>query len=82
MPKATSLTPEALEPQTPMPLAATKQRGQKAVTDKIEPLQIRIPHSQVKAIKMAALEAEQTVSDFMLACFHAYMRKRKHASMP
>ena len=79
MPKATSLTPEALEPQTPMPLAATKQRSQKAVTDKIEPLQIRIPHSQVKAIKMAALEAEQTVSDFMLACFHAHMKATKHA---
>lgn len=82
MPKATSLTPEALEPQTPMPLAATEQRGQKAATDKIEPLQIRIPHSQVKAIKMAALEAEQTVSDFMLACFHAYMKKSKHEIMP
>ena len=78
MPKATSLTPEALEPQRVAPLAATKQRGQKADTDKIEPLQIRIPHSQVKAIKMAALEAEQTVSDFMLACFHACMEKRKH----
>ena len=82
MPKAMSLTPEALEPQTPTPLAATKQRGQKTATDKIEPLQIRIPHSQVKAIKMAALEAEQTVSDFMLACFHACMGKRKHGSMP
>jgi len=80
MPKATSLTPEALEPHQTTPLAATKQRGQKADTDKIEPLQIRIPHSQVKAIKMAALEAEQTVSDFMLACFHAYMEKRKHAN--
>jgi hypothetical protein len=78
MPKATSLTPEALETPQTIPLAATKQRGQKAETDKIEPLQIRIPHSQVKAIKMAALEAEQTVSDFMLACFHAYIEKRKH----
>ena len=59
MPKATGLTPEALEPHKATPLAATKQRGQKADTDKIEPLQIRIPHSQVKAIKMAALDAEQ-----------------------
>ena len=78
MPKATSLTPETLAPLKATPFAATKQRGQKADTDKIEPLQIRIPHSQVKAIKIAALEAEQTVSDFMLACFHAYMKKRKH----
>lgn len=82
MPKATSLTPDALEPQKLTPLAATKQRVQKAETDKIEPLQIRIPHSQVKAIKMAALEADQTVSDFMLACFYAYMEKIRHGNMP
>jgi len=29
VPKATSLTPEALTPQQTTPLAATKQRGQK-----------------------------------------------------
>jgi hypothetical protein len=31
----------------------------------------------VKAIKVAAAEAEQTVSEFMLACFHAHMQTRK-----
>lgn len=39
------------------------------------PLQIRIPAAEVKAIKRAALEADQTISDFMLACFHAYMKR-------
>jgi hypothetical protein len=27
-----------------------------------------------KAIKRAALDADQTISDFMLACFHASMK--------
>ena len=39
------------------------------------PLQIRIPAVDAKAIKRAALDADQTISDFMLACFHASMRK-------
>lgn len=83
MPKATSLTPEALEPQKTTPLAATKQRGQKAKAEKMEPLQIRIPPAEVKAIKMAALEDDYpTVSAFMLTCFHAYMEKRKHGKRP
>ena len=39
------------------------------------PLQIRIPAEDAKAIKRAALEADQTISEFMLACFHASMNK-------
>ena len=39
------------------------------------PLQIRISANDAKAIKRAALEADQTISDFMLACFHASMKK-------
>jgi hypothetical protein len=39
------------------------------------PLQIRIPASKAKAIKREALEADQTISDFMLACFNAYIKK-------
>jgi hypothetical protein len=43
-----------------------------------EPLQVRWPKSEVKAVKLAALKADfATVSDFMLACFHAYMQKSK-----
>jgi hypothetical protein len=38
------------------------------------PLQIRIPAADAKAIKRAALEADQTISDFMLSCFHASMK--------
>jgi uncharacterized protein (DUF1778 family) len=38
-------------------------------------LQIRIAADEAKAIKRAALDADQTISDFMLACFHARMKK-------
>jgi uncharacterized protein (DUF1778 family) len=37
------------------------------------PLQVRLPRAEVRAIKIAAAERDQTISDFMLACFHAYM---------
>jgi hypothetical protein len=43
------------------------------------PLQVRWPREDVKAIKVAAAQVEQTISEFMLACFHAYMKSRKHA---
>jgi uncharacterized protein (DUF1778 family) len=43
------------------------------------PLQIRLPRQEVRAIKVAAAESEHTISDFLLACFHAYMQSRKHA---
>ena len=39
------------------------------------PFQIRICANDAKAIKRAALEADQTISEFMLACFHASMKK-------
>jgi len=41
------------------------------------PLQVRLPRDEVRAIKVAAAEREQTVSDFMLACFHAYMQRER-----
>jgi hypothetical protein len=78
MAKPTSLTPDALAAATPTPPAATTPRAPKANPEppavKTMPLQIRLPRQEVKAIKVAAAEAEQTISEFMLACFHAYMQ--------
>lgn len=77
MAKPTSLTPEVLNVPTSPPPAATAPRAPKIVrppTVKIMPLQLRLPKEEVKAIKVAAAEAEQTISDFMLACFHARMQ--------
>jgi hypothetical protein len=56
----------------PAPKAAKAAKPPKAPQ---VPLQIRIAAHDAKAIKRAALEADQTISEFMLACFHASMKK-------
>lgn len=85
MAKAEPLTPAALSIPQITPQAATAGRGgqplpKSARPPKVEqvlPLQLRLPRSQVRAIKIAAAEREQTLSDFMLACFHAVMAAAK-----
>jgi len=82
MAKAISLDVTALDTpvqppraaQTPT-LVATAAKPVKAAKVPVEPLQIRIPPAEIKNIKRAALEADQTISEFMLACFHAYKGK-------
>ena len=84
MPKAISLTAEALVAPQITPSAATPPRRD-AVLKKVKPkeeqvpLQVRLPRDQVRAIKVAAAERDLTISDFMLACFHAHMKAGKHA---
>jgi hypothetical protein len=88
MPKAEPLTPAALAVAQITPKAATSARSQEpaaarpgrpAKTVQMMPLQLRLPRAEVRAIKIAAAEREQTLSDFMLACFHAYVKDGKHA---
>ena len=88
MAKAIALTQDALKALQITPKAATPARSlvaQPAPAPVREPkavqvpLQVRIPKDEARAIKIAAAEAEQTISDFMLACFHAYMKASKHA---
>lgn len=64
----------------PQPEALTgKGRKGKPKLDQM-PLQVRWPRAEVKAVKLAAVEGDYpTVSDFMLACFHAYMKATKKA---
>jgi hypothetical protein len=57
--------------------AAAKKAGNVPKPDQM-PLQVRLPRQEVRAIKIAAAERELTVSDFMLACFHDYMKSGKH----
>jgi hypothetical protein len=61
--------PTPVQAPTPAPKAVKPPKAPQV------PLQIRIAASEAKAIKRAALEADQTISDFMLACFHARMKK-------
>lgn len=79
MAKVTALSPDlmtvAAAPTTsPAPNHLVAKPAATPVA-KPAPLQIRIPATEVKAIKRAALEADQTISEFMLACFHAYMKR-------
>ena len=77
MPKAVALTSALVEAPQMTPKASTPARAAKpepaAKADQM-PLQVRLPRHEVRAIKVAAAEREQTVSEFMLACFHAAMK--------
>jgi hypothetical protein len=76
MAKAISLTDDILTEPAPPPRASSKPvKEATAKKPPMVPLQIRISAAELKAIKRAALEADQTVSDFMLACFHAHMKR-------
>ena len=90
MAKALELTADSLSVVPSMPRAAqvatqaveSKPRTKPGAAPKIErePLQVRWPVEDVKAAKLAAIQLDfPTVSDFMLACFHAYMKSRKEA---
>lgn len=84
MAKAVILTPDALAAPQITPKAATPARSAASPNPfvrKVEqiPLQVRIPRDAARAIKIAAAERDQTISDFMLSCFHAYMKDEKPA---
>ena len=85
MPKAVSLTPDLVDAPQIAPQAATPARAMTAPPTAapvqapspkgdVMPLQVRLPRQDVRAIKIAAAEREQSISEFMLACFHAYMK--------
>jgi hypothetical protein len=84
MAKAVALTLDTLKTPQITPKAATPARGSAGkpapvAESKVEqvPLQVRIPKDAARAIKIAAAERDQTISEFMLACFHAYMKAAK-----
>lgn len=80
MAKATSLTPDALTVSSPTPVAATRPRSVRTPKAPAPlndtPMQIRLPRPEARAIKIAAAQAEQSISEYMLACFHAYHKTR------
>ena len=85
MAKALVLSEEALATPVQQPRAAQPLKTEQAVVTPLKPpkapkvpqvpLQIRIPAADADAIKHAAIDARQTISEFMLACFHARMKK-------
>lgn len=89
MPKASQLTSAAQKVPQMTPKAATPSRGSASASGVAAvaepksvnqvPLQVRLPREEVRAIKVAAAERDMTISDFMLACFHAHMKSGRHA---
>ena len=70
VPRAAKVTAAATEPKS-IVSAPKKSR---------EPLQVRWPAEDVKAAKLAAIQLDfPTVSDFMLTCFHVYMKGIRRA---
>ena len=84
MARATALNDESMAAAQPVPRAArasTPEARPKSSKPQPEgkraPLQVRWPAGDVKAAKLAAIQLDfPTVSDFMLACFNAYMRNK------
>ncbi len=75
MPKPVPLSPGLVETPQATPQAATPARSPAAAPKaELMPLQVRWPREAVREVKVAAAQREQTVSDFMLTCFHAYMK--------
>lgn len=86
MAKAIALTPAALNVPQITPQAATPARSPApaakataavaAPDKKVDhiPLQVRLPRDDVRAIKVAAAQQGMKLNEFMLACFHAYMK--------
>ena len=75
------ITPKAATPARSATSAAAKAVRQPVAEPKVDqvPLQVRIPRNDARAIKIAAAQSDQTISDFMLACFHAFMKSSNHA---
>jgi len=80
MAKAAALDIDLSEP-VEMPSAATaprvvKERPPAPVAPKNDtPVNFRWPAAEVKAMKKAALEADMTIQDFLLSCFHASLER-------
>lgn len=85
MAKATEHNADIMTAAVPVPRAAqtsapatAPRRTKSAPKAKVVPLQVRWPASDVKAAKLTAIQLDfPTVSEFMLACFHAYMKTTK-----
>jgi hypothetical protein len=73
-----TLTAPVEQPRAAQPPAKAERviaKAPKPIKAPQVPLQIRIPAAAAKAIKRAALEADQTISEYVLACHHACMKK-------
>lgn len=76
-----TLTTPQITPKAATPARSPAVKAAPTAAPEVEkvPLQVRIPKEDARAIKVAAAERDLSISDFMLACFHAYMKDGKKA---
>jgi hypothetical protein len=68
--------PQISSPGTLPPRGFVEAEKKKTPVAKKDALvQIRCSRSEAKAVKQAALDADMTISNFMLVCFHTYMKR-------
>lgn len=78
MAKAAELDIDLAAPEH-QPTAATSPRKTKDKGREVEPpkndtpVNFRWPAAEVKAMKKAALEADMTIQDYLLSCFHSFL---------
>jgi hypothetical protein len=82
MPKAADLdidlnAPAYLPPAATAPRTVKERRKEPEPPKNDTPVNFRWPGFEVKAMKKAALEADMTIQDFLLSCFHAFLQKGK-----
>ncbi len=87
MAKPSALTVEVMNAPQVSPIGGLPPRGfaepsqnklqaaPKAAPKNDALVQIRCSKAVAKEVKRAAVEAEMTISEFMLVCFHTYMKK-------
>jgi hypothetical protein len=78
VPRASQIT--TAPAPVPVPKQGREARQEPKQDAAKEPLQVRWPGEDVKAAKLAAIQLDfPSVSDFMLTCFHAYMKTQRKA---
>ena len=82
MPKAADLDidlndPAHMPPSATSPRTVKERRKEPEPPKNDTPVNFRWPAAEVKAMKKAALEADMTIQDFLLSCYHAFLPKSK-----
>lgn len=81
MPKPANLdidlnAPAHVPPAATAPRAVKERRKAQEPPKNDTPVNFRWPAAEVKAMKKAALEADMTIQDYLLSCFHAFLHKK------
>ena len=62
------------QPPTATASRSVKEKSEEASAPRNDTaVNFRWPASEVKAMKRAALDADMTMQDYLLSCFHAYL---------